>query len=452
MKKSLLLILIPAFLLLFNTEALASCSWVQKETYYNQTSGKTESNGGCSDVQAENQASKCSGKKPTYDQQIGTAKIAVCCCDKSASGQIANNNICSWEKQSSYYDQTSRKTVTTQCSSGKSIYGDDNCSGKKPTYPTTNGVAQIGICCCQNGTINKNAASAKFNLPDYVFQIPIGSLSKLTAIDCSNSSKCEIPWIAQYISAVYNYGLSIGGIIAVLILMAAGLLWIVSGGDSNKINQAKKMIIGSVTGLILFIGMYVFLGFINPDLNNLKSISLDSIERKDLEIQADDKLGGTAEEFKNKSCATESELSSGIEFYATGYYKAPYSDNQTNYYLCNVAMQGTCPNGINTSGRCVENGKPIFPKYPNYQPCNKFSKDQYSKYFSGPNLIVGQTIAGPKCSNLPKNTKVCFSGKTYTITDSGGGIRGRRIDILSSSVAQTHANTGKGTLTKGACK
>ena len=157
------------------------------------------------------------------------------------------------------------------------VYSTAGCAGKR-------GLTEI--CCCKKAVTFSSissSTSAKFNLPDYVFQIPIGNLSKLTAIDCSQSSTCEIPWISQYIAAVYNYGLSIGGIIAVLILMAAGLLWIVSGGDSNKINQAKKMIIGSVTGLFLFIGMYVFLGFINPDLQKLKNISMSTITRLDMD-------------------------------------------------------------------------------------------------------------------------------------------------------------------------
>lgn len=453
MKKTGLRILIILTLFLFScTEAFAACSWVEKDSYYNQLAGKTETRGGCSDVQTESSNSKCTGTKPTYTQQSGTAKVAVCCCNKTTTTQIASSAVCSWEKQTSYYDQAAGKTVTNGCSSGKSAYADNNCSGTKPTYQASYGTSQVSICCCKIGTTAKaEAAEPKFKLPDYVFQIPIGTLSKLNTVDCS-SGTCEIPFIAQYISAVYKYGLSIAGVLGVLMLMAAGLLWIVSGGDSGKITTAKNLIIGSVTGLILLVGLNLFLTFINPDLVNPQAITLESIERKNLEAQADEKLGNTAEEFKNKACATTNELATGIEFYATGYYKAPYSDNQTNYYLCHVHMQGTCPNGTNQSGSCTENGKPIFSKYPNYKPCNRFSKNQYSSYFSASDLKVGKTIAGPDCSNLPKNTKVCFKGKTYTITDSGSGIKGRRIDILSGSLGETLTNSGRGILTIGACK
>lgn len=137
--------------------------------------------------------------------------------------------------------------------------------------------AQIG-----GPTIAVATTGPKFKLPDYVFQIPIDTLTHLQIVDCSNGDMCNIPFLAQYIAAVYKYGLSIAGILGVLMLMAAGLLWIVSGGDSGKINTAKKMIFGSITGLILLVGLVAFLSFINPKLAVTKILSIPSIKRIDL--------------------------------------------------------------------------------------------------------------------------------------------------------------------------
>lgn len=134
-----------------------------------------------------------------------------------------------------------------------------------------------------------------FELPDYVFQIPIGKLSKLTPVDCSTGT-CEVPFIAQYVSAIYTYGLSIAGVLGVLVLMTAGLLWMVSGGDSSKATQAKQLILGSVTGLLLLTGLTLFLNFINPDLSKNKNISLESIGRIEIEPYQDTdimEVGGT---------------------------------------------------------------------------------------------------------------------------------------------------------------
>jgi 3D (Asp-Asp-Asp) domain-containing protein len=450
MKKNGLRILIALVLfLLSGTEVFAACSWVEKDVYFNQLTRKMETKGGCSDVQVESSNDKCTGTKPTYTQQVGIAKVAACCCDKTTTTQVASSAVCSWEKQTTYYDSVERKTVTNGCSSGKSAYADLNCSGTKPTYKAATGVSEVSICCCKSGTISKTAAATepKFKLPDYIFQIPIGNLSKLKTVDCS-SGTCEIPFIAQYVSAIYKYGLSIAGVLGVLILMAAGLLWIVSGGDSGKIATAKKLILGSVTGLILLVGLNLFLTFINPNLVNPKAIIIESIEEKEIEALAEGRNGATAESFKNSKCATDEELANGVDFYATGYYKPTY--NNSSRFFCVVAMQCSCPLGVDTGKTCD-----IYKKtYPKYHPCKYFgSATPYCNMTStGSSPKIGD-IAGPACSNLPKGSFVCFKGETYRITDSGGGIKGKRIDIWSGSdLKKAYATTGVGKLTKGPCK
>jgi|GEM_PF-888303 len=78
--------------------------------------------------------------------------------------------------------------------------------------------------------------------------------------------------LARYIAAFYNWGLYIVGALAVLMLMAAGLIWLTSMGDPGKIGQAKKMIGGSIMGTALLVGAWFFLNTINPDLTKLPSI------------------------------------------------------------------------------------------------------------------------------------------------------------------------------------
>lgn len=273
------------FLTLFiigTSQAKAACSWVAEKTYYKASEKKTVTEEGCSAVQIKNIDSKCSGTKPTYPVENGSATLAVCCCDKDEKAVVASEQTCSWQKATSYFDNTTKKTVETTCTPGTSVYEDSNCSGTKPTYNSTNGVTEKAICCCKSGVANKNELTnnaPKFVIPD--FQVEIPGLKKLSEVKCENG-ECKIYWIAEYTAGVYKYGLTIVGIIAVLFLMAAGLLWIVSGGDSNKISQAKKMILGSITGLFLMVGLNMILAFINPDLTKPKAITLSYIEKIDL--------------------------------------------------------------------------------------------------------------------------------------------------------------------------
>ena len=80
--------------------------------------------------------------------------------------------------------------------------------------------------------------------------------------------------LAKYLVAIYDYGLTIISILAVVILMGAGLIWLTSGGNETKITQAKDLIAGSLTGIIILFGAWMLLNTVNPQLLKLNSISL----------------------------------------------------------------------------------------------------------------------------------------------------------------------------------
>jgi hypothetical protein len=56
--------------------------------------------------------------------------------------------------------------------------------------------------------------------------------------------------------------------------MAAGVIWITSGGDSGKVGQAKKMIVGSLTGIIILACSWLILNTINPKLVSLQTLDM----------------------------------------------------------------------------------------------------------------------------------------------------------------------------------
>ncbi len=85
-------------------------------------------------------------------------------------------------------------------------------------------------------------------------------------------------YIAQYVAAIYKYGISIGAILATVVLMAAGLMWLTSGGSQEKIGQAKNYISGSIIGLVLLFGSYILLNTINPELVNFHISDIKTIQ------------------------------------------------------------------------------------------------------------------------------------------------------------------------------
>ena len=315
------------------------------------------------------------------------------------------------------------------------------------------------MCCLSDNSELPDMPAPKFEIPELQIDIPglDGKNFKFSAVTCTTEDgqnyKCAIPWIGEYIKAIYNYGFSIAGILAAIVLMAGGVIWLVSGGDAGKVTQAKELITGSVVGLVILAASYLILVEINPNLVNFKPITIGAVGDRQITRMINQKNSGKSESYRNVGCASDTELASGSAFYATGYCKPTWSN--TEKFFCMIAMNCSCPNGKDTSKNCDK----YFSKIKNYAPCNYFDeKTEYcNKTSSGQAPRVGSasspgTIAGPSCSNLPTNTQVCFNGTTYIINDTGGAIQGKRIDIWTGNCADATKVTGAGTLTKGPCK
>lgn len=111
-----------------------------------------------------------------------------------------------------------------------------------------------------------NAADAKF-IPQ--ISIPDSEFTKGTP---------ATPSVAKYIRAIYNYGIGIVGILAAVVLMFGGLLWLVAGGSAEKIGNAKSLIGAALMGLVLALTSYMLLASVNPDLVKFKDIQPIKVE------------------------------------------------------------------------------------------------------------------------------------------------------------------------------
>ncbi len=87
-------------------------------------------------------------------------------------------------------------------------------------------------------------------------------------------------WIGEYIKAIYNYSMTIVGILAAVVLMFAGVIWLTAGGNASRVDDAKKWITASLTGLIIALTSYMILNIVNPDLTIFKSLDIKTIEQQ----------------------------------------------------------------------------------------------------------------------------------------------------------------------------
>jgi hypothetical protein len=133
--------------------------------------------------------------------------------------------------------------------------------------------------------------SAPLDNPKLSVRIPGLNFDKAvcTEKECSNN------WIATYIVAIYKYGISTIGILAVIIIMIGGIIWLTAGGNQQRVADAKKWIGGSLMGVLIAFTSYVILNMVNPALTELSPIKLAYIANIDLEpiTIAPDEVDGT---------------------------------------------------------------------------------------------------------------------------------------------------------------
>ncbi len=112
----------------------------------------------------------------------------------------------------------------------------------------------------------------KIAIPTLSIRIP--GLDTLSEPGGSVKEGYVIPWIGQYLSAIYAWALGLVGILAITMIVIGGVRWITAGGDSSKVSGAKGNITNAVIGLILAFGSYLILYTLNPDLVAFKALQI----------------------------------------------------------------------------------------------------------------------------------------------------------------------------------
>ncbi len=97
-------------------------------------------------------------------------------------------------------------------------------------------------------------------------EIPTLSVPFLSDILTKPDAGGRITWITDYASALYRFGFLICGLVAVFFLIAGGIQWTLSAGDSGRVEQAKEYISGSIMGMVILFSSYLILYTINPGL------------------------------------------------------------------------------------------------------------------------------------------------------------------------------------------
>jgi hypothetical protein len=87
-----------------------------------------------------------------------------------------------------------------------------------------------------------------------------------------------IPYLGEYIAAIYKYAIVIASIIATFIIMWNGFDWLFSIMSADAVQNAKKRIGEALVGLLIALISYSLLYLINPNLVEFKNLKIKYVE------------------------------------------------------------------------------------------------------------------------------------------------------------------------------
>ncbi|MEI6042615.1 MAG: hypothetical protein WCQ00_03570 [bacterium] len=101
-----------------------------------------------------------------------------------------------------------------------------------------------------------------------VFAQSTGSnpVSNLLLICTTRSTPCGWQDLINLINAMVQYAIELIGIVFVIVLLYAGMMYITSGGDASKVKKAKDMLYKVVWGMVYTLCAWIIVYFILTSL------------------------------------------------------------------------------------------------------------------------------------------------------------------------------------------
>jgi len=97
-----------------------------------------------------------------------------------------------------------------------------------------------------------------------VMPAPVGAINVFSSCDGSDSAVCKGKGetLGGYIKTGVNILLYLLGVVSVIMIIYAGILFVISGGDTANIKKAKDTILYSVVGLVVALMAYAIVNFV----------------------------------------------------------------------------------------------------------------------------------------------------------------------------------------------
>jgi len=120
--------------------------------------------------------------------------------------------------------------------------------------------------------IDHNLLSFTFFSPNVLATVPnpgCDNPDDLLGLDCvgyNSQLSDQDPRII--ITNIINVSLGLLGIVATVLIIYAGFLWMTAGGDENKAGTARKIIFAAVIGLVIILMAFAITKYVAENLYN----------------------------------------------------------------------------------------------------------------------------------------------------------------------------------------
>lgn len=122
-----------------------------------------------------------------------------------------------------------------------------------------------------------------------------------------------MPTIVEFFETIYRTRLAMGGVIGFIALIIAGVLYLTSAGDPEKLRKAKERFKAVFIGLLILYSAYLILLTINPNLVTFEMPSLEEINIESVERALEERVPTLLERVKELAKKIDDQAGPGIE-------------------------------------------------------------------------------------------------------------------------------------------
>lgn len=208
----------------------------------------------------------------------------------------------------------------------------------------------------------------------------------------------QVSGLPQYINAMYRYSLGAAAILATIMIVYGGFLYL-AGSAADNINKGKEVIKDAIAGLLLVFLAVVILRTVNPETTKLTMPSIKTVAKEELKLTSASSTETTLNMEAGRNCVTDADCGGTAKCLRTGVVTG--SDGKIDITEdSKVTTNGFCASGReNDRCRCEGTGCNIVNDKPNFmRPTGATTADTNN----------GGTGVFP-CANTPANNRCAIS-------------------------------------------